>query len=52
MSRPPGRKRRDLARREAPDPGRRQVVVMALGLVAAVGFYLILGRSLDNSFDW
>jgi hypothetical protein len=29
----------------------RQIVVMALGLVGAIAFYLVLGRSITNPFD-
>jgi hypothetical protein len=30
----------------------RQIVVMALGLVAAIAFYLVIGRSVSNPFDF
>ena len=36
-------------RRRTPDPGSRQIVVMAIGLVAAIGFYLLLGRAFGSS---
>ena len=44
-------KRRDAERQRPPDPGRRQIVVMTLGLCLAVAFYLLMKHVDDGPFE-